>query len=339
MKFKRSIFLVMAVLLTMAMLAGCAPKAPAPQQGGAAQGGGDAAADYPKSPVTVIVPYAAGGGADLMSRALATKLQEQLGQPFVVSDKPGGSGGIGMAELARSKADGYTIILTSIGAATLTPNNADVGYSNKEFAPIAQIADIPLVLAVHKDSPYQTMADLMAAGDKEPGKLTYGSAGAGLIQNVSMEGMLMDINKRGLFTHVPFNGGSEAVSALLGKQTDFVVAIATEVIPQMKSGEFRALAVSSAERYELIPDVPTFNEQGYKLQVGTWYGFAAPAGTPEAVIAKLDGAIKTALDDPSVKETFTKLNQPTEYLDSKSFTEKWMADFDKNKAIVEALRK
>jgi tripartite-type tricarboxylate transporter receptor subunit TctC len=327
----RKFTLVLAVVFVLSLLTGC---------GG---GSGDKAAPkevtWPQKPVTIIVPYAAGGGADLMARALSTPLEKELGKAFVVSNKPGGSGAIGMSELARSKADGYTVILTSVGACTLTPNNSNVGYTNKEFAPVAQIADIPIVVAVHKDSPIKSLKELFAAGEKTPGKLTYGTAGAGLIQNVSMEGLLLNMNKRGLFSHVPFNGGAEAVSALLGKQTDFAVAIATEIIPQFKSGEFRALAISSAKRYELMPDVPTFKELGYDLQVGVWYGFAAPAGTPEAVIKKLEAALSKATKDPAVVQTFKKINQPIIFLDSSSFKTKWMKDFDTNKKVLAELKK
>lgn len=327
---RKKFTLILVAVFVLALLAGC---------GGAKDKAATKDTNWPQKPVTIIVPYAAGGGADLMARALATPLEKELGKAFVVSNKPGGSGAIGMSELARSKNDGYTIILTSVGACTLTPNNSNVGYSNKEFAPVSQIADIPIVVAVHKDSPIKSLKELFAAGEKTPGKMTYGTAGAGLIQNVSMEGLLMKMNKRGMFSHVPFNGGAEAVSALLGKQTDFAVAIATEIIPQLKSGEFRALAVSSTKRYDLMPDVPTFKELGYDLQVGVWYGFAAPAGTPEAVIKKLEVAIAKAAKDPAVIQTFNKINQPIVYLDSSSFKDKWMTDFDTNKKVIAALKK
>ncbi|MDF2520006.1 MAG: hypothetical protein K0R84_634 [Clostridia bacterium] len=336
MKLRKISYLAMVVVLVLSIFTGCASGA---KQGDNASAAPAAGNDYPKQPVTIVVPYAAGGGADLMARALSTTLQKELGQPFIVSNKPGGSGAIGMAEVARSKEDGYTLILTSVGAATITPNNSDVGYTNKEFAPIAQVADIPLMLAVKADSPFKTVQEVFDYAEKNPGKLTYGTAGAGLIQNVSMEGLLMEMNKRGLFTHVPFNGGAEAVSALMGGQTDFAIAIATEIIPQMKSGQFRALAVSTAERYTETPDVPTFKESGYNYEVGVWYGFAAKAGTPDAVLQKLEGAFQKSLQDPEVIETFKKINQPIAFMDSKSFTEKWMSSFEKFKAVVAELNK
>lgn len=324
----------MVLILALSVLTGCSSAGSKGVSGTAAEG-----SDYPKQSVTIVVPYAAGGGADLMGRALGATLQKELGQAFIVSNKPGGSGGIGMAEVARSKADGYTIILTSVGAATITPNSSDVGFTNKEFAPIAQVADIPLMLAVKADSPFKTVQELFNYAEKNPGKLTYGTAGAGLIQNVSMEGLLMDMGKRGLFTHVPFNGGAEAVTALMGGQTDFAIAIATEIIPQVKSGLFKTLAVSTAERYAETPDVPTFKESGYNYEVGVWYGFAAKAGTPDVVLQKLEAAFNKSLQDPEVISIFKKINQPIAYMDSKSFTEKWMSSYEKYKVVVSELNK
>jgi tripartite-type tricarboxylate transporter receptor subunit TctC len=334
-KNSKTMVFILAMILIVSLVVGCGGSG-AKNDSKAQPAKSDVA--WPQKTVTIIVPYSAGGGADLMARALATPLEKELGKAFVVTNKPGGSGAIGMSELARAKADGHTFILTSVGACTLTPNNSNVGYTNKEFAPVAQLADIPLLIAVHKDSPIKTLKELFAAAEKNPGKMTYGTAGAGLIQNVSMEGLLLGMNKRGLFAHVPFNGGAEAVTALLGKQTDFAVAIATEIIPQLKSGEFRALAVSSAGRYALTPDVPTFKELGYDLQVGVWYGFAAPKGTPEAVIKKFQDTILKATKDPAVMATFKKINQPIIFLDSKAFTEKWMKDFETNKKVIAALK-
>ncbi len=294
------------------------------------------AAGWPKSTIKIIVPYTAGGGADLMSRALAPELSKILGVSVVVEDVPGGGGGIAMAKLMRSKPDGYTIIHTTVGAATLTPNSSDVGYTDKEFAPIAQVADVPNVIAVHKDSGIKTLKELFEKAEKE--NLTYSTSGAGLTQNVQMEALFLSINKPGLLTHVPFGGGSQAMAALLGKQVDCGVAIVPEPLPHIQNGTFTALAITSSERDPALPDVPTMKELGYSLEGGVWYGFAAPAKTPGDVIARLEAAFAQAAKEPAIIETFRKLGNPVRFLGSKEFAAKWKNDFETNKKVLEAMK-
>ena len=328
-RFKKGFFLVGILLLAVAMLVGC---------GSSAKTQGDT--DYPKRAVTIIVPYAAGGGADMMARATAAFLEKELKQPFVVTIKAGASGAVGQAELARSKPDGYTIMITSTGGCTLAPHMNDVGYTNKEFAPIAQIADVPSIIATHKGAPYKTFKELVDYAEKNPEtKLTYGTSGTGSIHNVAMEGFVAGVGKKGLFKHLPFKGGSEAVTALLGQHSNLTVAIATEIIPQMNSGDFIPLAISAPARYPLTPNVPTLKELGYKEDTAiwsTWYGFAAPAGTPPAIIQKLEAAIQKATQDPAFIASFKNINQPIEFMGSKDFTAKWMKAYDQNKKIIEA---
>ncbi len=292
------------------------------------------AADWPKSTIKIIVPYTAGGGTDLMSRSISTELAKKLGVSVVVENNPGGGGGIAMAKLARAKADGYTIILTTVGAATLTPNSSDVGYTNKEFAPLCQIADVPNVIAVHKDSGIKTLAEYFKKAEAKPGSVNYGTSGAGLTQNVQMEALLLEMGKPGLVTHVPFNGGSQAAASLLGKQIDACVTIVPEVLPNIQNGTFIGLAITSSKRDKALPNVPTLKELGYKIEGGVWYGFAAPAAAPAAARKILEEGIKATVELPAIQEVFTKLGNPVEYLDSAAFKAKWMKNFDENKAVL-----
>jgi len=318
---------VTILLFAIVMLAGCGSSAKKEE------------VDYPKRPVTIIVPYAAGGATDLMARATAAFLEKEFKQPFVTTIKAGASGAVGLLELARSKPDGYTLILTTTGGCTISPHLNDVGYTNKEFAPIAQVADIPSIIATHKNAPFKTFKEMIEYVEKNPGKqLTYGTSGAGSTHNIGMEGLIASINKKGSFKHVPFKGGAEAVTALLGQHTDLIVAVATEIIPQMQSGDFIPLAISSPQRYPLTKDVPTLAELGYPKDYAiwsTWYGFAAPAGTPKPIIEKLEAGILKATKDPEFKKVFDNMNQPIEYLGSKEFTDKWMRSYEINKKIIE----
>lgn len=291
-----------------------------------------AANAWPGSTIKILVPFSAGGGADLMARALAPEMSKFLGVAVVVENAPGGGGALAMAKLANSKPDGYTIIHTTIGPATLTPNSSDVGYTNKEFAPIAQVADVPNVIAAHKDSGFTSLKDMLKKAETE--NLTYGTSGAGLTQNVQMEALFLGLNKPGLMTHVPFNGGSQAVAALLGKQVTAAVAIVPEPLPHIQNGAFVGLGITSAERDPSLPNVPTLKEQGYDLVGGVWYGFAAPAKTPAPVIARLEAALAEATRQPAIQEVFKKLGNPVQFLNTKDFTEKWMRSFESNKKVL-----
>ncbi len=293
---------------------------------------GSAADNWPKSTIKVIVPFTAGGGADLMARALAPEISKNLGVSVVVENATGGGGAIAMNKLARSKPDGYTIILTTVGPSTLVPNKSNVGYGTKEFAPIAQVADVPNVVAVRKDSGITTLEQLFAKGETET--ITYGTSGAGHTQNVQMETLLMLIDKPGLMTHVPFDGGSQAVAALLGGQVNACVCIVPEPLPHIQNGTFLGLCITSSERDPALPDVPTLKELGYALEGGVWYGYAAPANTPPDIIAKLDEAIAKATAMPEIVDVFEKIGSPVQYLNHEAFTEKWLKTFESNKAVM-----
>lgn len=322
---KNWILWVLLTVLVGALLTGCS-------------GNKSAADKWPERPITMINIYAPGGAAELMMRALAIPLEKELGKSIVITSKPGGGGAIGTVEMLKSKPDGYTFSLMTIGTATLVPQHSNVGYTNKEFAPVAQIADTPTMFSVRKDHPANTVQEFFEMAKKNPGKMTYASSGAGLIHNVMMEGVQLDIGQPGIIAHVPFTGGAEAVTAVLAGQVDGVVGTATEHMVYLKSGDLKPLAVSSTKRYSEAPNVPTFKEAGFNVDVGVWFGITAPKGTPEAVIKKMEAALQKAVNDPNTVQLLAKANQPLEFLSTKDFTEKWMRDFDKNKKVVDALK-
>lgn len=321
---KKALSLMLVVVMAAAMLVGCSS-------------GGKEEAQYPTETITLLVPFSAGGGADLMARALQPALQEALGVSVVVENKTGANGGIAMAELAKAKADGYTIILTSTGPSTIGPNISDMGYTNESFAPIAQLTDLPTGLAVHKSSGITNLDEFFAAAEKKSGAMTYGSSGAGSTHNLAVEGLLLSMDKVGLLTHVSFEGGSQAVTALLGQQADASANILTELLPYAET-DFNIIGIASGERSSIDPDIPTFKEQGYDTEQSTWYGIAAPAGTPEEVIALLDTTIKNALEDPKMIETFeVNLKTPIQYMDHTAFAQKWNNAYENNAELVEVL--
>jgi tripartite-type tricarboxylate transporter receptor subunit TctC len=299
-----------------------------------------AANEYPSKTITIVAPFSAGGGADLMSRALAPAIEEALGTSVVVVNITGANGCVGLADVARSKPDGYRLILNTTGPSTLGPNISDVGYTYKDFVPICQLSDLPTGLALHKSSGITNLDEFFAAAEKRAAEgkpMTYGSSGAGSTHNLAIEGLLLSIDKVGLLTHISFEGGSQAATALLGQHIDASANILTELIPYMET-DFNIIGIASGQRSSIDPSIPTFKEQGYDAEQSTWYAISAPAGTPEEIVSLLDSTIKDALNDPYIKETFEdKLKVPIEYLDHVAMAEKWEKAWESNAKLVEVL--
>lgn len=326
-------FFAVVVISALLFMPGCTSQTGA----GNETGNETAAADFPKSTITIIVPYSAGGGTDLMSRLFAPKLEEILGVSIVVENLPGGSGAIGMAELIRSKADGYTIGVTAAGPVVITPLTSDVGYSIDNFTAVCQITDNPNVFCVHKDSGITSFEDFLAKAKENPGKMTYGTCGAGLTQNIFFEGFMNANDMKGLLTHVPFDGGAASVTALLGKQVDSILNASPEVVSYIQSGEFIPLAQTTARRIDKLADVPTLNDLGYEEAGGVWYGYVAPAGTPEEVISILDDAFNEAMKDEKVLEGLQNLNNEIFYLDHKDFQQLLGKEFAAYSEIIKGM--
>ncbi|TFV60126.1 tripartite tricarboxylate transporter substrate binding protein [Geodermatophilus sp. DF01-2] len=283
-----------AALAALGLLAACG------EDGGAAAG--DPAA-YPSEEIRLLVPYGAGGPTDLTARAYGASLEEQLGQPVVVENLPGGSGALAMQELIASEPDGYTLSLVTAGTTVLTPLANDLDYSLDDFTPIGVMAEVPSVLAVGTDSPYQTAEDFFTAAEQNPGGITVGVPGASTPQGIELQ-RLRDLYGVEV-TVVPFDGNAEMTTALLGGNVDAVLINASsDVTENIDAGQFRPLAVSSEERLSWLPDTPTLAESGFpELTLsGSTFGLAGPAGLPEEVVTTLEDALRTAHDDPAVVE-------------------------------------
>jgi tripartite-type tricarboxylate transporter receptor subunit TctC len=260
-----------------------------------------AAQDYPTKPVTLVVPFAPGGSSDVISRFVGNKLTELWKQQVIVENKAGGAGQIAMSQVARAAPDGYTLVLGHIGTLAVNPAMFDkLSYDyKKEFLPVAMLAIVPSAIAVNPDLPIKDIKDLLAYAKANPGKLNYGSAGNGSAGHLAME--YFKDTTRLEAQHVPYKGTGPMLTDLLAGQTQLTYNGILPLVPHAKSGKLRIIAVGSPKRLPLMPEVPTVQEQGFAdFETSQWYGILAPAGTPPAIVAKLNADINKVLTDPDI---------------------------------------
>ncbi|MEO7243322.1 MAG: tripartite tricarboxylate transporter substrate binding protein [Variovorax sp.] len=267
-----------------------------------------AANDFPTRTVKLVLPFTPGNPADLLLRLLATRLTEVWKQPVIVENKPGAGANIGIEYVAKSPADGYTVLCTNSNFVANPSVYPNVRFDPlKDFAPVTGLIKTPAVLLVAADSPIQSVQDLIARAKAEPGKLSYASGGVGTLANFSGELFKSAANIEAL--HVPYKGIPEILTSLLGKVTDFAFPVVASTLSHVRSGKFRALAVTSAQRMKQLPDVPTMHEAmpGSGFDVGSENGLAVPAGTPPAVIQMLHAEITKIMRDPTVADPLIDL--------------------------------
>jgi tripartite-type tricarboxylate transporter receptor subunit TctC len=261
------------------------------------------AQDYPAKAVRVVVPYAAAGNADIWARVLAQKLGESMKQAFVVENKPGANGSIGTDFVAKSAADGYTILAVASGPIVVNPVlYAKVSYDPvKDLAPVAQCVVYQYVLVTRAEAPYKTIQDLMSAAREKQGALSYGSTGVGGGNHLA--GELFALAAGASLVHVPYKGSAPALADLLGGQLSFMFDTVITSVPHIRSGRLRAFAVSSARRATSLPEVPTMQEAGVKgFDISQWQGVLVPAGTPRPIVERLNAEIVKAMHAPDVHE-------------------------------------
>ncbi|SFQ40029.1 Tripartite-type tricarboxylate transporter, receptor component TctC [Variovorax sp. OK605] len=259
-------------------------------------------AAYPVKPITMVVPFPPGGPTDLVARVLAQKLGEQMGQSILVDNRGGANGNIGAQVVAKAPADGYTILYNT-SSITLSPAlYKSVSYDvQKDFAPVALVAVVPLALVVHPSVPANNVKEFVAYAKAHPGKLSYGSAGNG---NVTHLGAFQFVQANGIeATHVPYKGSAPADVDLVGNQIQFMTDTVNSVMGFVRDKRLKMLAVTTGKRMSLFPGVPTLAESGMPgFEVGAWQGVMVPAGTPPAVVEKLNAEIVKALKSPDVRE-------------------------------------
>lgn len=254
-------------------------------------------AAYPDKPVRLVVPFAPGGGTDLIARTLANGMSKELGQQVIIDNKPGAGTIIGTDSVAKSPADGYSIVIATFAHAVNPSMVPKLPFDTaKAFTPITLIGKGPNVLVVRADSPYKTVKDVLAAAKAKPGKLTYASQGNGTSAHLAGE-MFTNLAKVEM-THVPYRGAGPAITDLLGGQVDMIFGTAAAVSTFVDSGKLRAIGVTTAQPSAAFKGVPAIAESVPGYQVESWYGLYAPAGTPADVIAKLNAAAKKAAHQP-----------------------------------------
>jgi len=253
---------------------------------------------YPNKPIRIVVPYAPGGATDIMARTVAQRLGEQLGQSVLVENKPGANSGIGADAVAKAPADGYTLLFTNDATFVLNPVLfSSLSYNMaRDFVPVATVAYLNLALVVSSTLPVNSFSELVAYTKAQSGKISYGSYGVG--SQAHLMGEMYKKLTAADIVHVPYKGSALAVADVIGGQVVFTFPAITTIQGFLKSGKVKALAISGEKRSALLPDVPTFTEVGYKdMDIGAWYAFFAPAGTPRDVIAKLNAAVATLLNN------------------------------------------
>lgn len=259
---------------------------------------------FPDKPIRLVVPFAVGGGTDILARDLAPRLAESIGQPVIVENKGGAGGNIGAEAVAKAAPDGYTVLF---GSNSLSIN---AGLYQKlpfdpvqSFAPVGMVATAPLVLVVHPDSAFQTVRDLVAAAKASPGKLNWSAPGKGTPHHLASE--LFNRMTGADIVHIQYKGGGPAINDLLGRQTQASVQTVSSVRSFISAGKLRALGVATARRTPLLPNVPTIAEAGVPgYEVNLWYGLFAPAGTPPQVVQTLNTALTRVLGDPAAQAKF-----------------------------------
>jgi tripartite-type tricarboxylate transporter receptor subunit TctC len=279
------------------MIAAAALAAFAFANAASAQGG------YPSKPIRMIVPFPPGGGTDILSRLVANKLTESMGWQVVVDNRGGAGGNIGLDAAAKAAPDGYTMVMGQTSNLTINPSlYTKLPYDSlRDFTPVSVVASSPIAFMVFAKGPYRTFKELIAAGKAKPGEVTFATTGNGTVGHLT--GELIQRIAGVKYVHVPYKGSAQAFPDLLGGRLGFFLASLETAIPQMKAGTIRTLAITSAQRVPVLPDIPTVAESGYPgFETTTWYGILVPKKTPQPLVERLSAAIVKVLDSPEVRE-------------------------------------
>jgi tripartite-type tricarboxylate transporter receptor subunit TctC len=270
---------------------------------GAALCSGAWAQAWPAKPIRVIVPFPPGGGTDIIAREVTQKVASSTGWTFVVENKPGAGGNLGVDTVAKSPADGYTLVLGQTSNLAINPTLYEkMPYDSlKDLTPIVRVADAPLVMVTGMNTPYKSLAEAVNAAKSKPGAINFASPGNGTVAHLTSE---LFQKAAGIKTqHVPYKGAAQAMTDVISGTVDLYMSSVPTLLGQIKQGKLRPLAVTSSKRVDDLPNVPTINEAGYKgFDAVTWFGFLAPANTPKDVIAKLNAEFNKALQQPDLRK-------------------------------------
>jgi tripartite-type tricarboxylate transporter receptor subunit TctC len=299
---------------------------------------GAATADYPERAVTVVVPYPAGGTTDVLGRIVAEQLTEALGQPFVVENRPGGGGSVGMAAVAQMAPDGYSLIMGSILTQGIHPAvRDDLPYDPVgDFTAISLIANTPNVLLTNPDSQFQSLGDVIEYARENPGELNFGSTS--LTGSPHMSGELLKALADIDMVHVPYQGGGPLLAGVMSGEVELGFDNLPSASGHIRGGTLRALGVTTPERWPEHPDIPTFQEEGVEgYDVSAWFGLLAPAGTPDDVVAVLESALGEAFAKPEVRQRLMELGAEAVGSTSEEFSERIAQENERWRYVVETV--
>jgi tripartite-type tricarboxylate transporter receptor subunit TctC len=260
---------------------------------------------YPTRPVEIIVPFAAGGGTDLIARLMCDGLGQRLGQSFVAVNRPGANTNVGTLAAIRAKPDGHTLLMASLGLAANPSLYRKLAFDpRRDLAPIALIANVPTILVVNPALPANALGELVAYIKARPGELNYASYGVGSSPHLAAE-LFQSVTGTSI-VHVPYGGGGPAALGVIGNTVQMLFSSVVPVLGMVRGGSVKAIAVASERRLALLPEVPTFKESGVDYATGTWFGILAPAKTPAPIVARLHSAIEDMLRDPAIRAKLTE---------------------------------
>lgn len=297
---------------------------------------GFAQSDYPRHELEFIIPFAPGGPADAAARLIQPLLMQKLGQPIVLTNKPGGGGAVAAAYVAAAKPDGYTVLASVNAPLSVAAATRRVPFKISDFVPIGQYMVDFQIIAVHRDAPWKTLDELIAYAKANRGKLNYGSAGLGTISYFNME--MLKLATGADIVHVPFQGTGPVKNAILGKQVDVAASAAGAMLPLAKSGDIRLLVTTAHGRLHDFPDVPTMAEKGFPdASLSTWAALFVPKGTPQPVIDRLGAALKAAAADPSLAAKAATAGMTVEYRDGETTRKQMEQEFAAVKRAAEKL--
>jgi tripartite-type tricarboxylate transporter receptor subunit TctC len=299
-----------------------------------AQGAAEASADtYPDKPVSVIVPYAAGGGTDLIARALVDAAKGSFPRNITVENRTGGGGAVGMSYGANAKADGSVITMITVELVTLPHTGTGAGLYYDQFKPIMMLNSAYSAVTVQANSPYNTLDDLIAAAKTK--SLRVGNSGVGAIWHLAAAGLGKAAGVE--FNHIPFDGAAPAITSLLGGHIDAITVSYAEVDSQVRAGNLKVLAVLSPERIPSTPNIPTAIEQGYDVSIGTWRGFGVPKDTPQPIVDKIYNIFSEAAASSQFVNYMNTTNNDIDILDAKDYGERLAVDNAMFKALIDEL--
>jgi tripartite-type tricarboxylate transporter receptor subunit TctC len=316
--------LLMRILGGCALAAGAAVLAPP----------ADAQDAYPSRPITMVVPYPAGGSADILARVVGQKLGERLGQPVVIDNRGGAGTAIGAKRVADAPADGYTLLMGTVSSQAINPAMNKVGYDPvKDFTPIAPVASIPFVLVANPSFPAKTVADVIALAKAQPGQLAYASAGIGTSNHLA--GELLASAAGIQLLHVPYKGSAPALNDVVAGQVPLMFDLQATTLPYVQSGKLKALAVTGRTRSPLLPGVPTMIESGLPgWEVSAWFGVYAPAGLPTLIWDRLHAEISAVVQTPEMQKRLQQLGAQPEQSSADDFAKFTQAETVKWAAVI-----